>query len=286
MQKIKIVTDSGSDISAADEKELDIKVMNFKISLGGKSYVSRQNLDNQKFYKLMGECDDIPATSQITAFEYEELFESCLAEGLTDVINIIINSKGSATFSNAEMAKKTFFEANPGCNMNIYNIDSRNYTIGYGIAVVKAAQMAREGKTAAEIVKYLEDWFEKLVLHIGVYTLKYAKKSGRIPSAAAFVGELMGLRPILKSYDGAITIIDKVRGDKNVIPRLVKTISENIEQGSEYSVVYGSNPETKDEFVAELTKAIGYPPFRVETVGAAVAANIGSLVVAAAYKSK
>lgn len=283
---IKIVTDSGSDISVADEKEYGIKVLGFKISLGGKSYVSRQDLDNQQFYKLMNECEDIPTTSQITTFEYEEVFETCLQEGVSDVINVIINSKGSATFNNAEMAKKTFFETNPNCSMNIYNIDSKNYTLGYGMAVVKAAQMAEQGVTAEKIVEYLNEWFEKLVVHFGVYTLKYAKKSGRIPSAAAFVGELMGLRPILKSADGAITTIDKVRGDKNVIPKLVKVVTENMEQGSDYSILYGDTIDKKDELVAEMTKAVGYPPFRVETVGAAVASNSGPLVVAVAYKSK
>ena len=98
MPKIKIMTDSASDITYEQEKEYDIKVMNFKLAVGDKSYVSREDFDNEKFYEILDNFDGIPVTSQITIFEYTEQFEKYYSEGYTDIINVTINANGSATF--------------------------------------------------------------------------------------------------------------------------------------------------------------------------------------------
>ena len=76
MSKIKIMTDSASDISAENEKKYDIHVVSFKVALGDNSYTSRVDFDNEKFYKMMDEYDGIPITSQITVFEFTEHFKA------------------------------------------------------------------------------------------------------------------------------------------------------------------------------------------------------------------
>ena len=95
MEKIKIFTDSASDITHENEKHLDIGMFNFNIAMGEKSYVSRVDFNNEEFYKLMGEYDGIPTTSQITAYEFQEMYEKFYKEGYTDLIGILINSEGS-----------------------------------------------------------------------------------------------------------------------------------------------------------------------------------------------
>ncbi|MDE6148826.1 MAG: DegV family protein, partial [Ruminococcus sp.] len=83
MAKIKFMTDSASDITAEYEKEYDIMVVPFKVAMGDKSYVSRVDFDNEKFYEMIDSFDGIPATSQITVFEYKEIFENLFNEGYT-----------------------------------------------------------------------------------------------------------------------------------------------------------------------------------------------------------
>ena len=73
MAKIKFLTDSASDITDELEKKLDIQIMNFKVAMGDDSYTSRIDFDNEKFYKMLDDFDGIPVTSQITAFEYQEI---------------------------------------------------------------------------------------------------------------------------------------------------------------------------------------------------------------------
>ena len=81
MAKIKFITDSASDISEAYEKKYDILIMNFKVAMGDKSYTSRVDFDNNKFYKMLDAYDGVPVTSQITALEFLETYKKLYEEG-------------------------------------------------------------------------------------------------------------------------------------------------------------------------------------------------------------
>jgi len=105
MEKIRIITDSASDITVENEKNLDIRVLPFQIALGDKSYTSRIDFDNDGFYELMAQYDEIPKTSQITPFEFQELYLEEAKAGYTDIILVLINSHGSSTYGNSVMAK-------------------------------------------------------------------------------------------------------------------------------------------------------------------------------------
>lgn len=286
MAKIKIMTDSASDISEKAEKELDILVVPFKVAVGDKSLTSRVDFNNEEFYKILEEADSTPTHSQITAFEYSEIFEKLFEEGYTDVINVTINKDGSSTNSNSIMAADQFFEEHPERKdkFRIYTIDGVGYTGAYGYAVEQAAIKAKKGESAAEIVDYVQDWVNNCTIFFAMYTLKYARKSGRIPSAAAFAGELMGLRPIMRIQDNKIVTNSKVRGDKNIIPEIVKLTVEEMIPQTPYCIVYGNDKAPADELAAILTKKFGYAPAEMYQIGAAIAINAGPKVVGAIFK--
>lgn len=288
MAKIRIITDSASDISEELEKELDITVLPLTVTMGDKSYVSRVDFDNEKFYEMMDNYDGIPKTSQITLFAYKEAFEKAYNDGYTDIINVTINSQGSGGYNNSVMAAEEFFEDNPEAKgkVNIYNIDSRSYSAGYGYPVVEAAKKAQKGCSAQEIVDYIQDWIAHLSIFFAPYTLKYAKKSGRIPSAAAFVGEVMGLRPIMRIEDWKITTETKVRGDKAIIPKLIECCAKERIPQTPYCVVYGNDTTIRDDFIKALTQEFGYPPAEVMQVGAAIAINAGPKVAGLIFKAQ
>lgn len=218
MEKIKIFTDSASDITYENEKSLDIEMFNFNIAMGDRSYVSRVDFNNEEFYKLMGEYDGIPTTSQVTAFEFQEMYEKFYKDGYTDLIGILINREGSATYDNSLMAYKLFLEDHPEAEgkFKVHSIDSRSYSGAYGYAVVEAAKMVKEGKTAEEIAAFAKDWVDHCVIYFVPYTLKYASKSGRIPSAAAFVGDKLGIKPVMRIYDHVISTALTVRGENEL----------------------------------------------------------------------
>lgn len=288
MAKIKLLTDSASDITKEQEEALGIQVVPFKVAMGDKSYISRVDFDNEKFYHMMDEFDGLPVTSQITAFEYGEIFEGIYDDGYTDIINVTINSEGSATYGNAVMAANNFFEKHPEAKgkFEIYNIDAESYSGAYGYPLVQAAIKIQKGCTAKEAVDYITDWVKNCVIFFAPYTLKYAKKSGRIPSAAAFVGEVMGLRPIMRIHDHKIVTESKVRGDKAIVPKIVDLCANEIIPQTPYCIVYGNDDSVRDELAKALTKKLGYPPVDFYQIGAAIAINAGPKVTGVIFKAK
>lgn len=288
MAKIKIVTDSASDVSFKHEDLYDIEVIPFGIELSDETFVSRQDFDNAKFYEMMEEADLLPTVSPISSFDFGELYYELLDQGYTDVICVSVCSKGSETYYNAVQARDQFFEDNPDAKatMNIYCVDSRTYSAGYGYAVVEAAKMADRGKDASDIVKFLRDWFDSCVIYLGLYSLKNAKKSSVIDLDSAFVGELIGFRPILEARAGQITTEATVRRESAIVPFLSELCAEEIQEGSPYCIIYGEDADRKDELAGLLTKTLGYAPADVYQVGAATACHTGTETVGVVFKSK
>ena len=288
MAKIKLLTDSACDITKEQEEAFDIQVVPFKVAMGDKSYTSRVDFDNEKFYRMMDEYDGLPVTSQITVFEYEEIFEKLFADGYTDIINVTINSEGSATYGNAVMAAENLFAAHPELKK------AAEYSISTVRAIPEAMDFrcfrlllkSKRGCSAEEAVSYIQDWVENCVIFFAPYSLKYAKKSGRIPSAAAFVGEVMGLRPIMRIHDHKIITESKVRGDKAIVPKIVELCSDEIIPQTPYCVVYGNDESVRDEISKALTKKLGYPPSEYFQIGAAIAINAGPKVSGVIFKGK
>jgi len=288
MSKVRIMTDSASDISVEEEKKYNIHIVPFPVVLGDKSYLSRIDFDNEGFYKLMTENDDIPKTSQITVYQFDEIFKEQFDAGYTDIIYVSINSKGSASYSNAVRAKDEFFEEHPECKgkFNIYVYDGLGYSGYYGYPIIVSAKMAQEGKTANEIDEYLKAELPKRRIYFGIYGLKYAAKSGRIPSAAALVGDALGVKPIMKIWDNAIVTAAKCRGEKKLISKMVDMTLKDMEPGSEYQIVYGNDDTVRDELAAKMTEAVGYGPTDYFQIGAAVASNSGPKVTGTIFNVK
>ena len=249
--------------------------------------LSRVDFDNDHFYEMLEAAPDIPTTSQITVYQYGELFEAAFNDGCTDVINTTINSEGSGTYNSACLAAQMFFEGHPDAegSFRIHNLDGQSYSCGYGYPVVEGARMARDGKAVEEILAFMNDWLENSVVYFVPYTLKYAGKSGRIPSAAAFVGELVESQAHHAHSRYTIVTDDKVRGEKKIIPT-VRQGSEGRYRRSPYVIVCGLNPADGDALERALTDALGYPPAGRTQIGAAIAINAGPRVVGAAFAGK
>jgi DegV family protein with EDD domain len=186
------------------------------------------------------------------------------------------------------MAAEQFYEEMPEAKdkFRIISIDGKGYTGGYGYAVVEAAKKAQKGASVKEIESFIRDWVDNCVIFFGMYSLQYAKKSGRIPAAAAFVGEIMGLRPVSRIQHNQITTEAKVRGDKALIPKILElTANEQIPK-TPYCVVYGSDTEVRDEMVQAMTKKLGYPPADTYQIGSEIAVNAGPKVIGVILKSQ
>ena len=288
MRKIQIMTDSASDISYADEQKYSISVIPFPITLGDKSYTSRVDFDNEQFFTLMAQHDEIPKTAQITPFQFQQIYLREAKAGVTDLILVLINSKGSATYDNSLQAINLFFEEYPQYKevLHIHSFDGMGYNALYGSPVVHAAQMCDDGASVEEILHYLTEILPRRQIYFGIYDLKYAAKSGRIPTAAAFLGSALKLKPVMKIFDHSITTAAKCRGERKLVEKVVEMSMADMEPGTPYELVYGNDISCLEELRHLMVQKLGYEPAAVYQIGAAVAANFGPRVVGAAFTRK
>ena len=287
MQRIKIMTDSACDISADLEKEFNIDIMCFPIIIDGKDYIERETLSNEQFYEALSTSIEAPVTSQITSFRFLDEYKKIYNEGYKEIINVTISSSGSNTYNSAVLARNTFFEENPEAKsfFKIHVVDSLSYTAGYGYVVVEAAKKARKGCSSEEIISYLKDWFSCVEIYFAPYSLEQVKRSGRVSCAAAFMGELLGLRPLIQMVDGKSHVLEKIRGNKNIIPRIAATATKNMIPQTPYIIIKGNVDEHAIELEKEMIKKVGYPAEMTIQIGAAVANNAGAEVAGITIKA-
>lgn len=288
MSKIRIMTDSASDISFEDEQKYSISVIPFPVTLGDKTYISRVDFDNEQFYNLMAQHSEIPKTAQITPFQFQEIYLREAGAGVTDLIMVLINSKGSSTYDNSIQAIELFYEEHPEYRdvFHIHSIDGMGYNALYGSPVVHAAQMLEQGASVEEILKYLTEILPKRQIYFGIYDLKYAAKSGRIPTAAAFVGTKLNLKPVMKIFDRSITTAAKCRGERKLVEKVAEMSIADMEPGTAYELIYGNDTACLEELRELMVQKLGYEPSSAYQIGAAVAANSGPKITGVAFTRK
>ncbi len=288
MSRIKIMTDSASDISSADEQKYSIEVIPYPITLGNKTYLSRVDFNNEQFYDLMAQYDEIPKTAQITPFQFQEIYLRQAQEGVTDLIMVLINSKGSSTYNNSVLAIDMFYDEYPQYRdvLHIHSFDGMGYNAIYGAPVVHAAQMCADGASLDDILGYLTDILPRRKIYFGIYDLKYAAKSGRIPTAAAFVGTALNMKPVMEIFDRSITTAAKCRGERKLVEKVAQMSIEDMEPGTPYEIAYGNDTDCLEELRRLMVQKLGYEPAAAYQIGAAVAANSGPRVIGVSFTIK
>lgn len=287
MAHIKFTTDSAADIPAALQREWGIQVLPFPIAMGDRELSDGVDFTPDQFYQMLLDAPAIPTHAQLNPYLFTECFETAWHEGYTDLIHTSINSKGSATYANALQARDEFYEDHPEAreSFHIYIIDSKTYTMSYGWAVLQGAKMAAEGAGAQAIAGYIQDWVDHVRVIFAPLDLRFAKKSGRVSAAAAFMGEALGLKPIMTFEDGESKILSKVRGEKNVIASLVGLCKKERQDGSPYLLIRGSNLEQKENLLAACRRELNEEPVMEFPIGGVISINAGPNLIGLIYRA-
>jgi DegV family protein with EDD domain len=151
---------------------------------------------------------------------------------------------------------------------------------------MEAVKKIRKGAEAEEIIAYLEDWFNVCGIYAVPYNLKYARKSGRISAAKAFAGEVLGLKPIILFADNTTVTVDKIRGEKNIVPKLVECVEKRMTPQTPYIMICGKDDTLAKEVEKELTKRTGRKAEMTAHIGGVVTSNIGPDLVAVLIRRK
>lgn len=284
MEKIYIFTDSAADIPRELVEKYKIGIMPIQITYAGRSFREYYDITPQEYWKLLEQADEIPATAQITPVQWLENFKKAKEAGYTHALGVIINGKGSGCYQSACMARDMFYDE-CGKAMRIELVDSETYTMIYGRVVLDAAKMCAQGDSFDAILGVVKSRIARCEAVLGVYSLKFLKKSGRISGGAAFVGEALGLRPISHVYDGGVKVCGKARGDKNLITSAIDFVRKHAvaPETQTAGLLYGDIEESK---IAELEKqllALGFAAVERYPIGVSVITNTGPKAFALIY---
>lgn len=229
---IRIITDSTSDINSTQARELGITVVPLKVIFGEKEYKEGIDITIEGFYEKLVKAEKLPTTSQPAPDDFLSAFLQAKEAGDSAIV-ILIAGKLSGTFQSAVIAKEMAeYE-------EIYIVDSQITITGLRFLVEHAVKLNREGKSAKDIVKILEELKERIVLLAIVDTLEYLHKGGRLSKSSAILGSLLKFKPIITLKDGAIGVLGKERGTNKGIGKILEIIEEQGGLDSNYPVYYG-----------------------------------------------
>lgn len=262
MSKIAILTDSSCDIPQELAEKYGIDIMGFHILLDDEDIVEREKYTPEEFYDKMRAAKGIPSTAAITPIQFCEKYCQYVDEGYTDVIHVPINRSGSSTYNNAVMAQGMLREERPEHHLNIHLLDPHTYSMVFGWYLCEMARKLQNGAELRHVISEFETQMNKMEVILGPYSLKQMKKSGRISAAAAVMGELMGIRPIITLIDGKTRVESKVRGDDKVIPAMIDLCKKRAEGVEDFDYMIG---HTSIPQAAELEKPAAKPSARLRS---------------------
>ena len=245
---VKIITDSTSYISADVKKDLDIKTVHLSVHFPDESF-DETTVDYDYFYKKIETDNIIPTSSQPSLGQIYNAFKDVVEKG-EEVLGIFISAKMSNTYDTALSAKKMIKDKYPQASIEI--IDSRTNCMAMGVQVIEAAMAAAAGKRMDEITATVNGIMRKVHFYFVPASLKYLIRGGRIGGASALIGSLLKIRPILYVNNGMTDVLDKVRGTRLAVKRMLHLLNRETKRyGLKHLIVHNIHDEIRGNELAE-----------------------------------
>ncbi|NLX61327.1 MAG: DegV family protein [Tissierellia bacterium] len=273
---LKILTDSGCDLPEEIIKEYNIYVFPILVIDDNEEYLDGVTIKPKTLYDNMREGKHY-RTSQIPPNAFEKKFEEIAKNG-ESAIYIAFSSGLSATYQSAVLTRDSLKEKYPDLDLTI--VDSKAASLGFGLIVYKAAQMAKEGRSKEEILSMLDFYIENMDHVFTVDELEYLFRGGRVTRTQAFVGGLLNIKPILDvTEEGKLRPIEKVRGKGKVLKRMLELMDERAKEADLSKQVIGISHGDDMDKVMKLKKMIeekyGVKDFVINHIGCAIGAHVG-----------
>ena len=267
---LRIVTDGAADILPSWKAEYGIDVIPVNILFGERSYLQNEELDNEGFYKLVDEKKRVPKTSQPTPHQFIEFYRRIAKKGET-IISVHVTAKLSGTYASAVAAAEEVKN-----DFKVFPIDSASGSLGIGLMCREARKLDRAGRTAEEIVQYIEDVKHKVRVILTLDTLEYAKMSGRVKTLQAALASVLNVKPIAVLRDGDLSMAERVRTRKASLDRVIEMAKEEYGDQPVYlAVVHARDPKSGEELLEEASKQFNCKEAMLGELSISVAANLG-----------
>ena len=220
-QNIVIASDSTCDLSPELLERYGVKILPLTVNLGENQYFDGVDIDPDRIFSYYAETGELPKTSAPSIAAMEDFFGELTADG-REVVFFTISAEMSSTYSHACLVAEDF--------TGVRVVDTRNLSTGGGLLVLRAAELAAEGKSAEEIVKTCEELRERVEASFVIDDLEFLHKGGRCSAIAALGANLLQLKPSVGVKDGKMSVDKKYRGRFAAV--LEKYVAERIGDGS------------------------------------------------------
>ena len=249
--KVAIITDSNSGITQEEGKQLGIRIVPMPFMINGEEYLEDITLTQQEFYAKLGEGSDI-STSQPSPESIMALLDEVLEE-YDEIVHIPMSSGLSGSCQTAMMLAEDY-------DGKVEVVNNQRISVTQRQSALDAKELAAKGMCAAEIKEKLEAVKFDSSIYITLDTLKYLKKGGRITPAAAALGTLLRLKPVLTVQGEKLDAFAKARTMKQAKSIMVAAITKDLEErfgdrtgkNVHLAVAHTDNQEEADEFAKEL----------------------------------
>lgn len=247
MEKIVVVSDSTANLPPELLQELDIPVIPLHIHWGEETYLDGVTLSQETFYRWLQEREDFPKTSQPSMGEFMNFFREVAERYQPDtIVGVFISSDLSGTMASALQAQAELSD------LRIELVDSRSVSVGLGLQVTAVARAARSGATLDEVLAVTREARAKVQLLFTVDSLEYLYRGGRIGGASRFFGSALKLKPLLTVEGGKIDALEKVRGRRKAVQRMLQVAEERLagRRPAEMAVMDIAAAEEAEELLA------------------------------------
>lgn len=282
MSKVAILTDSNSGITQAQAEQMGVTVIPMPFFIDGVEYLEDINLSQEEFYEKLNNDADI-STSQPSIGTLQDYFDKLLKDN-DEVVFIPMSSGLSGTCQTATMVAGDY-------DGKVQVVNNQRISVTMRQSVVDARELAEKGRTAEEIKNILEAHKMDSSIYITLETLKYLKKGGRITPAAAAIGTMLKLNPVLQIQGEKLDAYAKARGKASAKKIMLKAMKEDMEKRfADYAdtgrmhieVAYTGNVEEAKELAEAVKEAFPQFDFHMDPLSLSVACHIGygSLAIA------
>ena len=281
MSKIKFMVDSTSDIPKEVAEKYNVSVVGLSMTFEDGTYTDWYELSGKAFYDKLRASKAAVTTSQPPMSAIADEMKAILEQRYDEIIFYTISSKGSGTYNCANLAKESVLESYPQAKIHI--VDTLTYSYFITMALLRGVQLYEEGKSGEKIVEESVQYLKSLDVVFLVDTLTYLERGGRINKATMILGNMLNIKPVLSVRNGIIDTVDKFRGSKNVIRKLIekaKSFGYN-PQNPDFAIVHSDAEEKANELLTAIREENpNAEPVLFGMLGGAVGAHTGPGVVA------
>ncbi len=276
---VVIITDGASDLDAAERQRLRVEVIGIRVFFGENAYIEGENMTATQFYGMLSQAAELPKTAQITPLEFEERIRPHIEAG-DDVVVLPLSKELSGTYGNALAAAAQFPEG------RVRVVDTRQVTFGLALMVQEAAAMRDAGADAGSIAQAMEALSSRIRLYAVVDDLKYLRMGGRLSSAGAMVGTLLGVKPIISIEDGKVACIQKVRGLKAGYAAILERARQEADPERRFCLGHSDAPGLMQELAAAAGDLLEGVPLYCSSIGPVVGTHAGPGCTGIAFIAK